>query len=202
MKAHLGNHFSLTIHNYIVSFSVKKTGVHLGVVCCPFLHFHQLASARLEPHVRSAGPTTGNHKGRVNIGDLHFAPGWVTGLSQPPSMRFFNRLSPKRRKWRSFLSCILQFQLLNQWFFLLCQCHLCPGPSGRATHWIKLGYKSTIGKSQCICEAPFPKCSNFFSLKNSILYGKIFWLKIRLDVDKRSISVDVSVYWTTFFKTY
>ena len=138
-KAHQGNHFSPTIHNYIVSFSVKKTGAHLGVVCCPFLHFHQLASARLEPHVRSAGPTTGNHKGRVNIGDLHFAPGWVTGLSQPPSMRFFNRLTPKRRKWRSFLSCILQFQLLNQWFFLLCQCHLCPGPSGRATHWIKLG---------------------------------------------------------------
>jgi len=66
-KAHQGNHFSLTIHNYIVSFSVKKTGAHLGVVSCPFLHFHQLASARLEPHVRSAGPTTGNHKGRVNI---------------------------------------------------------------------------------------------------------------------------------------
>ena len=54
--------------------------------------------------------------------------------------------------------------------------------------------KAIERKNQCICEALFPKCSNFFSLKNDILFGKIFWLKTRLDVDKGSNSVDVSVY--------
>ena len=53
-------------------------------------HYFTFWSYHQQEETTKAGqlvPPAGNHKGRVNIGDNHFKPGWVTWQYACPSLQ-------------------------------------------------------------------------------------------------------------------
>ena len=72
-------------------------------------------------------------------------------------------------------------------------CDPCPGPRGRATHWIKLGTTSKETKKPVYRDAPFSLLIKFSQIKNIYTFqGKIFWLKFAWNGIQTFIA-DVSV---------
>ena len=71
--------------------------------------------------------------------------------------------------------------ILNLNFLKFWHCDPCPGPRGRATHWIKLGTTSEETKKPVYRDAPFSLLIKFSQIKNIYTSRKNILVKIRLE---------------------
>ena len=142
--------------------------------------------------------------GSTEVTTILHLDGWHDKESVPASiLKVLSMLITSKRKWNFCRIKVDSSIILNKWFS---SCWSLTSMSRSKWEGHTLGKtwntRQNNEKTSVSVKHHSPIARIFSAWKIIYCFGKIFWLKIRLDVDKRSISVDVSVYWTTFFKTY
>ena len=128
---------------------------------------------------------------------------WMGDSTQEPGpasiKQFLTILKPSLRNMKMFKILNLHFQHLEAMIFLLCSAWSVSRSRWEGHALDKTWIQEHDLKRPMHLWAPFPNCSNFASLKNYIHLGKIFCLKICLEVDTKLFCRRFGL--LTFFKT-